>query len=173
MYSVHFRLSSKLYLIMATLCSREAIVFLPCCFFYLILLCQHCVVCVTVFYRSFSLFCVHCVCRWLSYLTAGHLSEFCQLNLLLVLLLIWCLKRKWDLVEWKCSPGWCLFVRVFRWSGDTCGTCHYAPCWFREPWRFSCWCSFGKFLLWLPCIADADIIFLPCVFFLSEFDSGK
>ena len=30
-----------------------------------LLLCQHGVVCVTVFYRSFSLFCVHCVCRWL------------------------------------------------------------------------------------------------------------
>jgi len=26
---------------------------------------------------------------------------------------------------------------------------------------------FKKFLLWPPCVADADIIFLPCGFYLS------
>ena len=141
-----------------------AIILLPCGFFYLLLLCQHCVVCVTVFYRSFSLFLFAAFAGDYLILLLGTCQSFVSWTCYFVLLLIWCLKRKWDLVEWKCSPGWRLFVRVFRWSGDSCGTCHYAPCWFREPWRFSCWCSFGKFLLWLPCVADADIIFWLVLF---------
>ena len=32
-----------------------------------------------------------------------------------------------------------------------------------------CICTVADHLLWPPCVADADIIFLPCGFFLSFF----
>jgi len=47
----------------------------------------------------------------------------------------------------------------------------YVPC--EDIARQSCamvrrWRIFGEFL-WPPCVADADIVFLPCGFYLSIF----
>jgi len=100
-------------------------------------------------------------------------DEFCGCSLMVFHSRMWASNESRNVDLQFCSerPPFGLYVSAVRWTYKSFG--------FRRTWPRSAHWAHGALLarhrhigwwccLWPPCVADADVIFLPCSFFLSS-----